>query len=315
MPTLKRPGARLCSERTRPSGGTRKNMKCSHCGLENPSGMRFCGGCGRPLETAAAVRETPQRRYMTVMFCDLVESTPLAEALDAEDFRELLTDYRQACTRAVERFGGYIAVYAGDGMTVYFGYPRAHEDDAQRAVHTGLAILDEIAALNARLLEQHDLAVQVQIGIHSGEVIAEQLGGGAAETASQLDVSGEMPHIASRIESAAPRGAVAISDDTRLLVEGYFETEPLGEQTLKGVSRPIRVHRILGPTGAIGRLEIATTRRLTPVVGREQERSQLQQSWEQANGGHGSVVHVTGEAGIGKSRLVHELIEIGGQQA
>src|SRR5881398_2810895 len=137
-------------------------MKCGHCGLENPPGMRFCGGCGRPLEAdlPAVAREAPQRRHMTVMFCDLVDSTPLAAALDPEDFREVLTGYRQACLRAVERFGGYTAVYAGDGMTVYFGYPKAHEDDAQRAVHTGLAILDEIASLNARLLEEHELAVQ-----------------------------------------------------------------------------------------------------------------------------------------------------------
>src|SRR3954463_888352 len=166
-------------------------MKCGHCSFENPTGMRFCGGCGQPLEPAAPARDAPQRRHMTVMFCDLVASTPLAQALDAEDFREVLTDYRQVCLQAVERFGGFTAVYAGDGMTVYFGYPRAHEDDAQRAVHTGLAILDEIAALNARLDQQHGLSVQVRIGVHSGVVIAEELGGGAAETPSQLDVSGE----------------------------------------------------------------------------------------------------------------------------
>src|SRR5690349_12405109 len=122
-------------------GELANNMRCSHCGVENPAGMRFCGGCGRPLEAGAPQRaEAPQRRHMTVLFCDLVDSTPLAQALDAEDFREVLTDYRQACLRAVDRFGGFTAVYSGDGMTVYFGYPRAHEDDAQRAVHTGLAI-------------------------------------------------------------------------------------------------------------------------------------------------------------------------------
>ena len=136
---------------------------------------------------------------MTVMFCDLVDSTKLTGVLDAEDFREVLTDYRQVCLQAVERFGGFTAVYAGDGMTVYFGYPRAHEDDAQRAIHTGLAILDEMAALNARLLDLYDVSVQVRIGVHSGVVIAEELGGSAAETRSQLDVSGEMPHIASRL--------------------------------------------------------------------------------------------------------------------
>src|SRR5690242_6980089 len=145
----------------------------------------------------------PQRRHMTVMFCDLVDSTPLAQALDPEDFREVLTDYRQACLRAVDRFGGFTAVYSGDGMTVYVGYPRAHEDDAQRAVHTGLAILEQIAELNTRLDKLYGISVQVRIGVHSGVVIAEELGGGVSETASQLDVSGEMPHIAARIESTA----------------------------------------------------------------------------------------------------------------
>ena len=260
----------------------------------------------------------PQRRHLTVMFCDLVESTPLASLLDPEDFREVLTDYRQAAQLAIDRFGGFTAVYAGDGMTVYFGYPRAHEDDAQRAVHTGLAIVDEVDALNARLQERFGISIQVRIGVHSGVVIAEELGDSAGGT-RQLDVSGEMPHIASRIEGFAPPGSIVISDDTRGLVEGYFETEPMGEQDLKGVSRPIGVHRILGPTGAIGRLEVVTTRRLTPVIGRSIELGLLAEAWDRAASGKGSVVHVTGEAGIGKSRLVLELVEslgheIGGLQ-
>lgn len=269
--------------------------------------MRFCGGCGSPLEAAA--RDAPQRRHMTVMFCDLVDSTRLAGVLDAEDFREVLTDYREGCLHAVERFGGFTAVYAGDGMTVYFGYPRAHEDDAQRAVHTGLAIVEGMSALNARLLDLYGVALEVRIGIHSGTVIAEELGGRAAETRSQLDVSGEMPHIASRLESIAPPGSIVISDDTRELVEGYFDTEPLGEQMLKGVARAIGVHRILAPTGAVGRLEVARSRRLTPVVGRDAELARLTEAWRRAGGGQGLVAHVTGEAGIGKSRLVVELAD------
>jgi class 3 adenylate cyclase/predicted ATPase len=270
--------------------------------------MKFCGGCGRPLDTGA-LRDAPQRRHMSVMFCDLVESTTLAGILDAEDFREVLTDYRAACLRSVERFGGFTAVYAGDGMTVYFGYPRAHEDDAQRAVHTGLAILDEMAGLNARLLDLYGVSVQVRIGIHSGVVIAEELGGSASETRSQLDVSGEMPHIAARLESIAPPGSIVISDDTRELVEGYFDTEPLGEKTLKGVARPIGVHRIIGTTGAVGRLEVPGARRMTPIVGRDAELARLDRAWHQAADGHGAVAHLSGEAGIGKSRLVLELVD------
>jgi class 3 adenylate cyclase/tetratricopeptide (TPR) repeat protein len=244
---------------------------------------------------------------MTVMFCDLVDSTKLTGVLDAEDFREVLTDYRQVCLQAVERFGGFTAVYAGDGMTVYFGYPRAHEDDAQRAIHTGLAILDEMAALNARLVDLYAVSVQVRIGVHSGVVIAEELGGSAAETRSQLDVSGEMPHIASRLESIAPPGSIVISGATHELIEGYFDVEPLGEQPLKGVARPVSVFRVLGPTGAVGRLEVADARRLTPVVGRDAELGVLTDAWRNAAAGAGAVVHVAGEAGIGKSRLVVEL--------
>src|SRR5262249_52606339 len=141
----------------------------------------------------------------------------------------------------------------------YFGYPRAHEDDAQRAVHTGLAILEEVALVNARLRDLYDISIEVRIGLHSGVVIAEELGGGGAtQTASQLDVSGEMPHIAARLEGTAPPGSVVMSDATRGLVEGFFETESLGERELKGVSRPMGVHRVVGATGAIGRLEVTT---------------------------------------------------------
>ena len=280
--------------------------------------MRFCGGCGGPLEDGLVAvpppgaHDTAQRRHMTVMFCDVVGSTPLAESLDAEDFREVLSGYQQACVRAIERFDGYTAMYVGDGVVSYFGYPRAHEDDAQRAVHAGLGILDELVALNARLGDAFDISLQVRIGLHTGVVIAGDMG--ATETRPQLDIVGEMPHIAARIESIAPPGSVVISDATCDLVEGYFETEPLGEKALKGVSRPIGVHLVLRPTGAVGRLEVAGARRLTPVVGRDRELAQLAEAWQEVESGHGAIAHVTGEAGIGKSRLVHALIEELGRQ-
>jgi class 3 adenylate cyclase/predicted ATPase len=280
--------------------------------------MRFCGGCGGPLEDGlvavppAAVHDTAQRRHMTVMFCDLVGSTPLAGSLDAEDFREVLSGYQHACVRAIERFDGYTARYVGDGLVAYFGYPRAHEDDAQRAVHAGLGILDELVGLNAQLRDLLDISLQVRIGLHTGVVVAGEMGAG--ETRSQHDIVGEMPHIAARLESIAPPGSVVISDATRDLIDGYFETEPLGEKELKGVSRPIGVHRVLRPTGAVGRLEVAGARRLTPVVGRDHELGRLVEAWQQVEGGHGAIAHVTGEAGIGKSRLVHALIDGLGQQ-
>ena len=293
-------------------------MRCPHCGLDSPTGMRFCGGCGGRLEDppvavpSAAAKDTAQRRHMTALFCDLVGSTPMVQSLDAEDFREVLTGYQQACVRAIERFDGYTARYVGDGLVAYFGYPRAHEDDAQRAVHAGLGILAEIGDLNPHLRELHGISLQVRIGLHTGVVIVGEMGGG--ERRSQHEIVGEMPHIAARLESIAPPGSVVISDVTHELVKGYFETEPLGEKELKGVSRLIGVHRVLRPTGAVGRLEVADARQLTPVVGRDRELERLAGAWRQAEGGAGAVVHVTGEAGIGKSRLVRTLVERLGQE-
>jgi class 3 adenylate cyclase/predicted ATPase len=243
---------------------------------------------------------------MTAMFCDMVGSTPLAESLDAEDFRDVLRAYRQACVRAVDRFDGYTADYVGDGVVAFFGYPRAHEDDAHRAVHAALGILDELPALNVHLGELYDIAVQVRIGLHTGVVVAGETDAG--EPRSQLDVVGQMPHIASRLQAVAPPGGVVISDATHEHVDGWFETHPLGEKELKGVSRPIGVHRVVRSTGAGGRLD-AAARRLTPVVGREQELARLAEAWKRTEGGHGAVVHVSGEAGIGKSRLVRALRE------
>jgi hypothetical protein len=167
-------------------------MRCAHCGLENPPGMRFCGGCGGALAGAArrllpGPRGMAHRRHMTVMFCDIVESTPLAEKLDPEDFREILSGYQHACARAIERFNGYTAQYAGDGLIAYFGYPRAHEDSAQRAVHSGLGILEELAALNSELEGLYGIALRVRIGIHSGVVVADRRRDAAHRPASGVD--------------------------------------------------------------------------------------------------------------------------------
>jgi class 3 adenylate cyclase len=254
-----------------------------------------------------------QRRHMTVLFCDLVESTPLAGSLDPEDWREVLSAYQHACVRAIDRFDGYTAQYLGDGVVAYFGYPRAHEDDAQRAVHAGLGIVDELVPVNKQFHERLDIPLQVRVGLHTGLVVVGEMGAGEAR--SQHDIVGETPHIAARLQSVATPGSVVISGDTHALIEGYFETEPLGEQALKGVSRPIDAHRAVRPTGAVGRLEVAGARRMTPVMGRDDELERLTDAWHSAASGQGAVVHVTGEAGIGKSRLVHALREGAGQQA
>ncbi len=286
-------------------------MICASCRLENPEGMRFCGGCGSPLQDAGAASvdgpSAAHRRHMTVMFCDIVGSTPLAETLDPEDFREILTGYQEACARATDRFHGYTARYAGDGIVVYFGYPHAREDSAECAVHAGLAMLEELEELNLGLRGEHGISLRVRIGIHTGMVVAGEMGVG--ETREKMAIVGETPHIAARLESIAVPQTVVISDATRDLVEGYFVTESLGPQPLKGVSRLIGVHRVLRATGVVGRLEVAGERRLTPLVGRDHELARLAQAWQQVKRGHGAIVHLTGEAGIGKSRIVRELLD------
>ena len=249
---------------------------------------------------------------MTVMFCDIVESTPMTQTIDPEDLREVLSDYQHACARAIERFGGHIARYAGDGLVVYFGYPKAREDSAHGAVHAGLGILDELRPLSAQLTERHGFALNVRIGIHTGLVVAGDMG--TETTRDQLAIVGDTPHIAARLESMAAPGTVVISDATRALTEGFFEIESLGPQALRGVARPVVAHRVLRPTGAIGRFEVAGARRLTPLVGRDAELARLAEVWQRVKHGRGAVVQLTGEAGIGKSRIVHELLERLGQQ-
>src|SRR3954451_9299341 len=271
-------------------------MRCGHCGFESPAGMRFCGGCGRPLEQQAPA----QRRHITVMFCDMVGSTPLVAALDPEDWREILKAYQHACARAIDRFDGWTAQWAGDGLLAYFGYPRAYEDSAQRAAHAGLGILAEVAKVSA----EYGVPLQVRVGLHSGEVVAGEMGTGGAT--DQFGIVGGPPHIAGRVESTAPAGTVVITDATRTLIDGYFELEAMGAHPLKGVPEPMPLFRVQRATGAVGRLELKP---LQPMIGREQELETLVNAWEHVQRGEGMIAHLPGEAGIGKSRLVRALTE------
>ena len=261
-------------------------------------------------ERAHGTLERPdgtQRRQITVMFCDLVGSTPLAGRLDPEDFHEVLALYHELAVDSIERYNGYTAQFLGDGVVACFGYPSAHEDDAQRAVYAGLAILEGLGDLNTRLWARFGAELQVRIGCHTGLVVA-----GEKEAGSRRDefvMVGEAPHIAARLQGLAAPGTLVVSDATQALIHGYFETEPLGERTLAGVSRPIPVYRVLRPTGVEHRLDPAVSGRLIPLVNRAVEMEMLTAIWHGVQDGCGALVHVSGEPGIGKSRLVHALAE------
>jgi len=297
-------GSRFCNH-----CGISLTKRCLKCAFESPSEARFCSQCGAPLDsTAAQVRgdaelheAAGERRHLTVLFCDLVGSTGIAAHLDPEEWRETVAAYQRTSAEAITRFGGHVAKYLGDGVMAFFGYPEAHDNDAERAARAGLAILDAIAKLNQQA-EHHKLAARV--GIDSGTVV---VGTGAGEDA---DVFGDTPNIAARVQEAAAPGTVVVTEDTHRLVSGLFVVEDAGAQALKGLDRPFQLYRIISPSGVRGRFEAsAAARGLTPFVGREEELRLLMNRWERALDCEGQVALIVGEAGIGKSRLVQRFHE------
>jgi class 3 adenylate cyclase len=259
-------------------------------------------------ESAPVVPPTPdaERRQLTVLFCDLVDSTKLSSQLDPEEYRDVVRQYHRVCTDVIQRYDGHIAQLLGDGLLVYFGYPHAHEDDALRAVHTGLGILDAMGALQTRLHQDKGIQLAVRVGIHTGLVVVGAMGDGRRQEQLAL---GETPNIAARIQGLAASNTVAISGATYRLVQGYFACQDLGAQGLRGITESVRVYHVLRESGATSRLDIAQPRGLTPLVGRESEVALLLERWEQVKAGQGQVVLLTGDAGIGKSRLVQMLKE------
>jgi class 3 adenylate cyclase/predicted ATPase len=258
---------------------------------------------GASLPTAPHTPEA-ERRQLTVMFIDIVESTSLSSQLDPEEYREVVRAYQAACTEVIRRYDGHIAQLLGDGLLVYFGYPHAHEDDAHRAVRTGLGILAAIEDLHQDLRQAKGIQLAIRIGVHTGLVVGGEMGGEGRYESLAL---GQVPNVCSRIEALAAPNTIAMSEATYRLIQGYFECQDLGVQTLRGVAEPITVYRVLQASRARGRLDVAMTRGLTPLVGRESEVTLLLERWVQAKSGQGQVVLLTGDAGIGKSRLVQTL--------
>jgi class 3 adenylate cyclase/predicted ATPase len=304
--------------------GVQLEMACPSCGVLNPPRNRFCHQCGQGLEMArppgsadAPTRTadeprspTPdpaeaERRQLTVMFCDLVGSTALSERLDPEDMREIVRAYQEVCAQAVLRFDGHVAQYLGDGLLVYFGYPVAHEDDAQRAIRAALGIVGAMEALNARLYSEQEIRLAVRLGIHTGLVVVGQMGGGGRHERLAL---GDTPNIAARLQALAEPDTAVISEATYRLLHGIFACRDLGFQSLKGASTPIRAYCVLAER-TDRRSEGTTEVGRTPLVGREQEAALILDRWEQVKEGVGQVVFLSGEPGIGKSRLVQVLKE------
>ncbi|MCZ6861119.1 MAG: AAA family ATPase [Alphaproteobacteria bacterium] len=244
-----------------------------------------------------------ERRQLTVMFCDLVGSTALSQKLDPEDLRDVMRSYQDAVVDAVSRFGGHVAKYLGDGVLAYFGWPQAYEDQSDRAVRAGL---DAVSAV-ARLTLDNGQPLAARVGIATGQVVVGDLVG---KTGRETEaVTGQTPNLAARLQSLAEQNQVVIGADTRRLIGTAFELEDFGKHDLKGFSQPVSVWRVVGEDVGESRFEVMRGTTLAPLIGREHELGLLLERWELAMGGEGQVVELSGEAGIGKSRIVRTLLE------
>jgi predicted ATPase/class 3 adenylate cyclase len=293
---------KFCSE-----CGTALARVCSQCGAENAPVAKFCGDCGAPI--VAPAFETPpvqarevigERRHLTVLFCDLVGSTEISGRLDPEEWREIEADYLSAVAEAIRRFDGHVAKYLGDGVMAYFGWPEAHDNDAERAARAGLAILEQVAALNNQDPTSDRPKLSVRVGIDTGHVVIGKGGG------SESEVFGDTANIAARVQSAADPNEMIVTPAVNRLVSGLFVVETRGVHQLKGLGKSIELYRITRLSSVRNRLAASMVHGLTPFVGREDEMQLLWSRWERASDGEGQVFLIVGEAGIGKSRLVRQ---------
>ncbi|HWV46974.1 MAG TPA: adenylate/guanylate cyclase domain-containing protein, partial [Nitrospira sp.] len=255
--------------------------------------------------SSSSGRNQAERRQLTVMFCDLVGSTALARRLDPEDLQEIIRRFLDACGKAIGRFDGYVAKYMGDGMLVYFGYPHAHEHDAERAIHAGLSILELARTCSRDHPSTQESEIAVRIGIATGQVIVGEIIG--QETAKERSVFGETPNLAARLQGLAAPNQLVVDSTTKRLVGSEFEFADQGTVSLKGFEMPAQVWQVLGSKPSASRFESYRAGRLTQFIGREHETALVLGRWREAVDGEGQVVLLCGEAGIGKSRLVRYL--------
>src|SRR5271168_134339 len=284
---------------------------CAKCAADDPSTSNFCSKCGATLSSPVhipalatpSVRLTEvvgERRHLTVLFCDLVGSTGIAAKLDPEEWRETLAGFHRTAAEAITRFDGYVAKYLGDGIMAYFGWPAAHDNDAERAARAGLAIVEAVAALNSRDAKSDRPKLSVRVGIDTGNVVIGQRGG------SESEVFGDAANIAARVQSAADPDVVIVTPAVNRLVSGLFVVEERGAHQVKGIAEPVKLYRIIRLSSARNRLAASMVQGLSPFVGRNDETGLLWSRWERARDGEGQVVLISGEAGIGKSRLVRQ---------
>ena len=258
-------------------------------------------GSPQPTLTEAKPRGSAERRQVTVMFSDLVGSTALSTRMDPEDLREVISAYQKCVADTVRRFGGFVAKYMGDGVLVYFGYPQAHEDDAERAVRTGLELIAAVNVLGS------PVALQTRVGIATGlVVVGDLIGSGEAQ---ERGIVGETPNLAARLQGIAEPNMVVIAERTSRLLGNLFELQDLGAREIKGITGPVRVFAALRARAVESRFEALHAGGLTDLVGRDEEFELLLRRWARARSGEGQVVLLSGEAGIGKSRLTAALLE------
>ena len=263
------------------------------------SGSAVAAVAAPPITPQAA--EIAERRQVTVMFSDLVGSTALSTRMDPEDLREVISAYQKCVAETVQRFGGFVAKYMGDGVLVYFGYPQAHEDDAERAVRAGLELVAAVGDLKTHA------PLQTRVGIATGlVVVGDLIGSGASQ---EQAIVGETPNLAARLQGIAEPSSVVIAQSTRKLVGNLFELEDLGAKELKGIAEPVRGWVALRPASVESRFEAMHAGALTELVGREEELDLLLRRWSKAKTGEGQVVLLSGEPGIGKSRLTAAVLE------
>ena len=243
-----------------------------------------------------------ERRQLTIMFCDLAGSTALSTRLDPEDLREIISAYHRCCAELIAKTGGFVARYVGDGVLVYFGYPQALEHDAERAVRAGLSLVEAVPKLKTAA----GVALQVRVGIATGLVVVGDLIG--TGMAREHEVVGETPNLAARLQARAEPGTVVISSSTRGLTGGLFDYRDLGAAALKGFAETVPAWQVLGASAAESRFE-ALRASTTPLVNRAEEIDLLLRRWERAKAGEGSVVLISGDPGIGKSRIAETMIE------